>query len=37
MFVTADLETILCEYVIVIIHLRKKLHTPSLHAFSGYH
>ena len=32
MFVTADLETILCEYVISIIHLRKKLHTPSLHA-----
>jgi len=32
MFVTADFETILCEYVIFIIHLRKKLHTTSLHA-----
>jgi hypothetical protein len=36
-FVTSDLEIILCEYVIFIIHLRRKLHTPTLRAFSGYH
>jgi hypothetical protein len=38
-YVTADLQTISCEYVIFIFifHFRKKLHTPSLNAFSGYH